>query len=172
MQQPNWFDRKFEFANNQNTMPSLIERLDGTPVRVREKLKLIDPALNKIKPENKWSILEHVGHLSDLEPLWQGRLEDILNGATELRPTDLSNRRTTEANHNLRPVQELFNDFAAMRRTTVERLQQLTEEDVFRYALHPRLKTPMRTLDLFTFVAEHDDHHLAKITEIARGKYS
>jgi hypothetical protein len=35
-------------------------------------------------------------------------------------------------------------------------------------ALHPRLKTPMRIIDLFLFVAEHDDHHLARITELAR----
>jgi hypothetical protein len=26
----------------------------------------------------------------------------------------------------------------------------------------------MRTMDLFLFVAEHDDHHLARITELAR----
>ena len=26
----------------------------------------------------------------------------------------------------------------------------------------------MRTIDLFIFVAEHDDHHLARITEIVR----
>jgi hypothetical protein len=46
----------------------------------------------------------------------------------------------------------------------------LKEEDVFKFSLHPRLKTPMRTIDLFTFVAEHDDHHLAKITEIVRSR--
>jgi len=28
------------------------------------------------------------------------------------------------------------------------------------------MKKSMRTIDLLTFVAEHDDHHLAKITEI------
>jgi hypothetical protein len=26
----------------------------------------------------------------------------------------------------------------------------------------------MRTLDLFLFVAEHDDHHLARITELVK----
>ena len=38
--------------------------------------------------------------------------------------------------------------------------------DIFRTALHPRLETPMRMMDLFYFVAEHDDHHLARITAI------
>jgi uncharacterized damage-inducible protein DinB len=170
MNQVNWFDRKFEFSGNENIMPSIIERLEGTPVRLREKLKHINPSLYQIKPDNKWSILEHIGHLSDLEPLWQGRLEDILHGEKELRPADLTNRKTSEANHNSKSVSELLNEFTALRNDTVNRLRNLTEEDVFRSALHPRLKTPMRTLDHFTFVAEHDDHHLAKISELAKAK--
>jgi len=47
-------------------------------------------------------------------------------------------------------------------------LENIPEELIFRFSLHPRLKTPMRTMDLFLFVADHDDHHLARITELAR----
>ncbi len=168
MRQVNWFDRKFEFASNQNIMPSIIERLEGTPIRVKEKLRQIDPSLYKLKPDGKWSILEHVGHLADLEPLWQGRLDDILSGKKELRPTDLDNKKTTEANHNDKPVAELLNRVESLRKITLSKLKDLDEIDVFKFSLHPRLKTPMRTIDLFTFVAEHDDHHLAKVTEIVR----
>ncbi|MBA4053734.1 MAG: DinB family protein, partial [Marivirga sp.] len=135
---------------------------------VKEKLNQIDASCYKIKPDNKWSILEHVGHLADLEPLWQGRLDDILSGKEELRPTDLQNTKTTEANHNSKQVVQLLNEFSSLRRITVDKLKNLKEEAVFLFALHPRLKTPMRTIDLFTFVAEHDDHHLAKITELSR----
>jgi uncharacterized damage-inducible protein DinB len=169
MGQVNWFDRKFDFSGDQNTIPSILERLEGTPIRLREKLKRIDPTRYIIKPENKWSILEHIGHLTDLEPLWQGRLDDIVSGREELRPTDLSNRKTTEANHNDKPVAKLVDEFSSMREITLLKLKVLTEEEIFKYALHPRLRTPMRTIDLFTFVAEHDDHHLAKITEMAAG---
>ena len=169
MRQANWFDRKFEFSCTENIMPSLIERLEGTSIRLREKMKKINLRLYTTKPEGKWSILEHIGHLADLEPLWQGRLDDILNGQQELRPTDLANKRTTEANHNSKSVTELIDNFEALRNITLGYLNNLKEEDIFKSALHPRLKTPMRTLDLFTFVAEHDDHHLAKITEIWKG---
>jgi hypothetical protein len=167
MAQINWFERKFEFNNNENTMPSVLERLEGTPIRLKEKLSLINPSLLKIKPEGKWSILEQAGHLSDIEPLWQGRLEDILSGQQALRAADLSNRLTTEANHNSRTPKELVEKFQSLRKFTVHKLRALKEEEIFKYALHPRLRTPMRTIDLFIFVAEHDDHHLAKITELA-----
>jgi hypothetical protein len=166
MGQVNWFDRKFDFSGNQNTMPTIVERLEGTPIRLRAKLSKIDERLLRVKPEGKWSILEHIGHLIDLEPLWQGRLDDILMGMDELRQTDLTNRRTTEANHNERNVKDLINDFERIRSITIDRLVGLSEHDVFKFALHPRLKTPMRTIDHFTFVAEHDDHHLAVISTL------
>jgi len=35
-------------------------------------------------------------------------------------------------------------------------------------ALHPRLQTPMRLIDHLFFIAEHDDHHLAKIGMLLR----
>jgi uncharacterized damage-inducible protein DinB len=167
MDRINWFDRKFDFSADQNILPTLIERLDGTPVRVAEKIRKIEPDRYKIKPDGKWSILEHVGHLSDLEPLWQGRLDDILNGELEMRVADLTNRQTNEANHNEESPRDLLDNFSILRTATISSLRKLKDEDVFRSALHPRLKTPMRVIDLFLFVAEHDDHHLAAITSLA-----
>ena len=35
-------------------------------------------------------------------------------------------------------------------------------------ALQPRLKTKIRVIDLVFFIAEHDDHHLARISELKR----
>lgn len=168
MKQVKWFERKFDFSGNQNTMPSLIERLSGTPLRLEYKLKSIPHEILNERYEGGWSIKENAGHLSDLEPLWQGRLEDILAGKEELRETDLLNTNTSTANHNAVPVEELVNRFKLIREQTILKLQVLKPEDIFKSALHPRLKTPMRTIDLFTFVAEHDDHHLARITELSK----
>lgn len=147
-------------------MSSVMERLIGTPARLREKIKNVEHDRLTFQPAGKWSILEHIGHLSDLEPLWQARLEDILMGRKELRLTDLSNQRTTTAGHNNKSPEELIAVVEDLRKRTMTQLTQLKEEDIFKSALHPRLQTPMRTIDLFLFVAEHDDHHLAKMTEI------
>ena len=107
-------------------------------------------------------------NLTDLEPLWQGRLEDIVNGEIELRPTDLQNNKTTFANHNEKPLNELLHSFRQIRQQTISLLEKMDEETIYKSALHPRLNTPMRTMDLFLFVAEHDDHHLARMTELVR----
>lgn len=168
MKQTKWFERKFDFSSTQNTFPSILERLRGTPARLEEKIRPLPATLLSKKINESWSIQENIGHLIDLEPLWQARLNDILDGMQDLTVADLQNTATHNANHNATPVDELLSRFRAIRQSTMELLEPLTEEHIFRSALHPRLRTPMRTMDLFLFVAEHDDHHLARITEIAR----
>lgn len=168
MKQVRWFDRRFDFDKHQNIFPAIVERLGGTPVRLEEKLAAIPEEWLRVRLDSSWSILENVGHLTDLEPLWQGRLEDFLSGAATLRPADLSNARTDAANHNASSPEALLTGFRAARAHTLHLLEGLKEEDIFREALHPRLQQPMRLMDSFLFVAEHDDHHLARITEIVR----
>ncbi len=168
MQQTKWFERKFDFSSAQNIFPSIVERLRGTPARLEERIKLLPPHILTIKHEGTWSIAENIGHLIDLEPIWQARLEDFINGKAELRPADLQNTKTHNANHNSKPISELLTLFRTVRRETVTMLENVDEKIIFRTAIHPRLKTPMRMMDSFLFTAEHDDHHLARITEIAR----
>ena len=166
MKQEKWFDRRFNFENNQNVFPSIIERLSGTPIRLEEKVKELSENILTFSMDKTWTIKENIGHLIDLETLWQGRLEDIINDQVELRSTDLQNTKTDLANHNRTSLQELLFEFRKIRKQTIETIQSINEETVFKSALHPRLNTPMRTMDLFLFVAEHDDHHLARITEL------
>ena len=166
MKQIKWFRRKFEFSLEQNIFPSIMERLEGTPIRLHHKISQIATEHLTVKLEENWSIQENIGHLIDLEPIWQGRLEDILNGTEYLRAADLENKKTDSANHNEKDIEQLLIDFINIRQTTLDKLMKLDETQIYKYALHPRLKTPMRIMDLFLFVAEHDDHHLARISEI------
>ncbi|HMB93118.1 MAG TPA: DinB family protein, partial [Rhodothermales bacterium] len=103
-----------------------------------------------------------------LEPLWIGRVEDLREGETYLRDADLSNRKTHEANHHARSIDALLHDFREVRIAFVEQLDVLDDSLIEHTALHPRLQQPMRLLDLLFFVAEHDDHHLAQITQLKR----
>ena len=161
-----WFDRKFNFENDQNIFPSILERLEGTPLRLYAKTVGLSEEQANYREDDKWSIKEQIGHLTDLEGLWQGRLADILNGEEYLRSWDLENKKTTNANHNAKALSELLSEFEAARKVTMQKLRSLDESQVFLSALHPRLHQPMRLMDLFQFVAEHDDHHLAVIQQL------
>lgn len=165
---PSWFERKFTFAFPVEVYPNLLVRLRGTPARLEELTRGLSREQLVRKPEGKWSIQENAGHLLDLEPLWLARVGDFLAGAETLTAADLTNRATHEARHNDRPLVEILAALEAARRTLVERLDALTGADFAGVALHPRLKTPMRLVDHLYFIAEHDDHHLARIWELHR----
>jgi len=85
-----------------------------------------------------------------------------------MRPADLQNKKTHEAKHNSRAVGEILGAFRTSRMMLVQQFENFGEETVSMTALHPRLQQPMRVIDLAFFVAEHDDHHLARITELIR----
>jgi hypothetical protein len=80
----------------------------------------------------------------------------------------MTNRKTHEADHNRRPLADLLQDFRRERERFVARLDAWDEGLIGLTALHPRLNQPMRVIDMAFFTAEHDDHHLARMTELAR----
>jgi uncharacterized damage-inducible protein DinB len=145
----------------------ILERLRGTPLRLELLVRSIPAEELTASRDGTWSAQANVGHLLDLEPLWYGRFEDLLAGAEELRPADLTNKKTHEADHDSRPVEELLAGFRAERSRLVERAESLGPDERGATALHPRLKQPMSMADLFFFVAEHDDQHLVRIRELA-----
>jgi uncharacterized damage-inducible protein DinB len=161
-----WFERAFPSGQPADLLPGIIERLRGTPARVVERTAGISPAVLTRRPAEAWSIQENVGHLLDLEPLWLSRVEDLAARRTKLTEADLTNRRTHEAGHNAADLAELLAAFRAARAALVGRLEAMTETEAGVTALHPRLQTPMNVVDLAFFVAEHDDYHLARITEV------
>jgi uncharacterized damage-inducible protein DinB len=163
-----WFDRKFELGLGPDAARELLERLRLTPERLADSVRGLPPETLTRRTEGKWSIQENVGHLFDLESLWDLRLDDYDAGATELHAADLENRKTHEAAHNDRSIAEILADFSAARGRIVARLARMAPADLARTALHPRLRQPMSVVDLCFFVAEHDNHHLRTIDELKR----
>jgi hypothetical protein len=169
MQRTKWTDRKFELNIPAGWLPDIVERLTGTKVRLREMVKNLSEVQASFKPHEQWSIKEHIGHLTDLEQLHEGRIDDFINRRKELRAADMSNAKTYEANHNTSKLDELLKDFENKRNTLVKRLQGLDDDTQRFESLHPRLQKPMKPVDMAFFTAEHDDHHLASIREVLNG---
>ena len=168
-QVPIWFEREFDFSFPVEQLPNLSARLRGTPARLEESLRGIPHWILIRKAQGKWSVQEHAGHLLDLEPLWLARIEDYVAGSYQLTAADLTNRKTDEANYNTRFLEEILADFREARAKLLKRVDALDQSIFARAIPHPRLKKPMRLVDHLYFVAEHDDHHLARIWELLAG---
>lgn len=161
VKQTKWIDRKFNFDFPLGIFPCLLERLRFTPIRAEIMINSIDDKILSNKPNGKWSVKEHIGHLSDVEKLWGKRIEQFLAGEKHLIAADMSNKSTTDADYNNCDTKDLLNHFKDVRSALLEKLENLDEEEVGRSALHPRLNKPMRLIDLVYFIAEHDDNELA-----------
>lgn len=164
-----WFERKFSFDFLPVWMyPNVLERVRGTPARLEDLTRSLPGEILTRREQGKWSMQEHAGHLLDLEPLGMQRLDDYEAGAGTLHAADEANRKTHEANHNTNTIENILAAFRAERMEFVRRLDEYDEAFVQRVAFHPRLKMKIRVLDLAYFIAEHDDHHLSRISELKR----
>ncbi|MDQ1558743.1 MAG: hypothetical protein QOD32_1803 [Pyrinomonadaceae bacterium] len=163
-----WFERKFTLDLPLSMYPNVLERVRGTPARLEDHLLKLPREILTRRDGDDWSIQEQAGHLLDLGALDLGRLDDYAAGLATLRAADLQNRKTHEADHNAGSIEHLLATFRAERGEFVRRLDGLDLEQVARTALHPRLKLPMRVVDFAYFIAEHDDHHLARISALLR----
>lgn len=161
-----WTERTFKFDFPIGVFPGIVERLRGTPARIAQLIEDVPHNMLIRRVHGKWSVNEHIGHLVDLDELDHTRLDEFLARAATLSAADMSNRRTDEAGYNDVAAATVLEYLRARRTELVERLEALTDEQIARSALHPRLDVSMRVVDWAYFVAEHDDHHLARIREL------
>jgi len=163
-----WIKRQFTFGLPLGMYPNVVERVRGTPARLEDLMRGVPAEILTRRDGDKWSIQEQAGHLLDLEPLGMGRLDDFEAEREILRAADMTNRKTHEANHNTNAIQNILAEFRHERMAFVRRLDGCDEAFVLRTALHPRLNEKIRVIDLSFFIAEHDDHHLARVSELKR----
>lgn len=161
-----WVERKFNFSEPVGLYPCLIERLRGAPARLEEVVSQLSQEKLTAKNGDKWSVQEHAGHLYEVDALHINRLGQFEAGLDKLVAADMSNQSTEEADYNRNTLSEVLSLFRDRRMAMVKRLETKSEAEAAQSALHPRLNTPMRLIDMVLFTAEHDDHHFAMIREL------
>jgi len=166
-----WFDKKFHFKLPQSEYNSILEKLSKNPDIIAKLVSSLSENVLTGRINNKWSIRENVGHLIDLEELHTGRIDDFISREEILRPADLNNKKTDEADHNQKSIDELLKELKSVRENFVKRMRGLDENILKRVSIHPRLQQLMRPIDMAQFVLEHDEHHIGTIKEIIK-KYS
>jgi len=161
-----WFDKKFTFAHSQDDYNKILNQLLENHEELTKMVSSLPSDKLTKKVDGKWSIQENIGHLIDLEELHDGRIDDFIAGKEILRPADLKNRKSDEANHNDKNVNDLLLELKIVRKNFVKRLQTLETKVLSRSSIHPRLKQQMKPIDMAQFVLEHDEHHIQTIKEM------
>lgn len=168
MQRIKWTDRRFNFDFPAGIYPEMIERIRGTPARLEDLFAGLSSEILTTQADGRWSMQENAGHLLDLESLVDQRIDEYVAGNATLHAADMSNRKTYEASHNEVPVESILKAFRTARHGIVNRLEGFDADLFARSALHPRLNVQMRLVDMLFFQAEHDDYHLARVSELKK----
>lgn len=164
-----WLEYRWSFDFPAGMYRPILERLRGTPDRVAAVVAGRTRAALTARGGSPWSAQEHLGHLIEVERLWETRISEFLAGADRLTAADMRNRATDAADYDRASIEEIVTRFRAVRAATLARLDPLTLGDAARAAHHPRLDRTMRLVDLCFFAAEHDDHHLALARALLAG---
>lgn len=159
-----WTDRRFTFGLPAGMLPFYLERLEGTIFRMVAKVENIPEELLSHRLDGKWSIKENIGHLAEVDEIALKRIDEMVQGVPLLSPAIFQPRQ----DYNVQPIYEVLQYFSRNRVKNLQRYGTLCEDELIRSSLHPRLKLQMTPIDLAFFDAEHDDHHLVRITEIIR----
>lgn len=156
-----WFDRKMTFGLPKEMLPFYLERLDGTLARLEKKVSGVPDSVLSSKPDGKWSVKQHIGHLSEVDGIANRRIREMLDGVPEMSPAVFEPQ-----DYNPWPMNRVLEQFREQRKANLDAYKAIPESGLLRSSLHPRLKVMMTPVDLAWFDAEHDDHHLVKINEI------
>lgn len=163
MQRLPWIERTFHWDIPIGWLENISIRLEGTPIRIQWMSNQVFDQECSISLDGKWSIKQQIGHLWDVEKLHIARMQNFIDNDSFMHPADMLNKATESADHNSKTCFELITGFRNERNHFIALLNQCNEEVHQRTLMHPRLKVLMKPVDMATFVAEHDDHHLVSI---------
>ncbi len=156
-----WFERNLKFGYPKEMLPFFLERLEGTIIRIEQKVKGVDEKILSERLNGKWCIKENIGHLAEVDEVANKRLDEIVNGAAVMSPAVFEPQ-----DYSTWPIAKVIELFKKNRLSNIKKYNAIKEGDLLKSSEHPRLKVMMTPVDLAWFDAEHDDHHLVKINEI------
>lgn len=156
-----WFERNLKFGYPKEMLPFFLERLEGTIIRIEQKVKGINDKTLSSKSNGKWSIKENIGHLAEVDEIANKRIDEMIDGAEMMSPAVFEPK-----DYSTWPIEEVLALFSRNRLDNIKKYRSIKDTDLLKPSLHPRLKVMMTPVDLAWFDAEHDDHHLVTINEI------
>jgi hypothetical protein len=143
-------------------LPFYLERLEGTATRLLQKVTGYSDGILSYRPEGKWSVKQNIGHLAEVDTIGHQRIGEMLTGVPVLSPAVFDTRQ----DYNAQTIDQVIALFAEGRLRNLRQYRRLSEGDLLKSSLHPRLRVQMTPVDLALFDADHDDHHLVAIKGI------
>lgn len=150
-------------------LKQIIENAEKDPKKIAAAVSgLPDTTLRRKPSPEKWSILEMLAHLADMEILYAYRMRQIV---ADKNPTIAPINQDDWAK-NLRymeeKVPELVATFGLMRHHNLNLLRRVQPADLEKGAFHPELNRKVTLAEMVGMLARHGPNHLEQIERIKK----
>jgi uncharacterized damage-inducible protein DinB len=142
-----------------------LDLLFSFPATLEQTLENLPKTLLLERPEQKWSIQTHAGHLLTMESLWIGRLDDFFLERPTLRPWNGTNADTEAAQFDLQNITQILDDFSSIRSAHVSMIKQNISLLSQRSCLHEGSGKQLTFQDHLKWIVNHDQEHLRIIND-------
>ncbi len=154
------------------TAEELKQRLDSAekdPKKIAAAVSGLPDSVLRYKPApEKWSILEILGHLADMEILNAYRMRQILaDKDPTIAPID-QDAWAANLGYMDEPPAELLAQFGLTRHHNLKLLRRIKLEDLSRSAFHPERNGPMTLEEIVERIATHGPNHLEQIERLKK----
>lgn len=150
----------FYYSDIPHSFSTIVTRLKETPDRLDAIITDLPGNALVLKPDGKWSIQEHIGHLLCIESLWIARLDDLVLGRETVRPWNGTNADTDAGRFNDQNIQSILRDFRQIREMHTTMLAGMENQCETLVSFHAGEGRKFRLIDLVWMMLEHDEEHL------------
>jgi uncharacterized damage-inducible protein DinB len=146
-----------------------IETLEKSPKEIAAAVSGLAPAILRYKPApDKWSILEILGHLADIEIVYAYRLRQMLaDEKPVIAPMD-QNAWAKHLGYMETAAPELVALYGLNRHHNVRLLRRLKAGDLEKAAFHPEHNKDVTVAEIVEMMAGHGKSHLGQIEQLKR----
>lgn len=148
---------------------ALLETSEKSPKQIAAAVSGIPEKTLRYKPTpDKWSILEILGHLADIEVVYAYRIRQMLaDEKPQIAPMD-QNAWAKNLGYMESSAPELVALYGLNRHANLQLLRRIRLGDLEKSAYHPELKRDVRVADILTQMAGHGANHLEQIERLKK----
>lgn len=148
---------------------ALLETSEKSPKQIAAAVSGIPEKTLRYKPTpDKWSILEILGHLADIELVYAYRIRQMLaDEKPQIAPMD-QNAWAKNLGYMESSPPELVALYGLNRHANLQLLRRIRLGDLEKSAYHPELKRDVRVADILTQMAGHGANHLEQIERLKK----
>ena len=146
-----------------------LEAAEKSPKEIAAAVSGLTPAVLRYKPApEKWSILEILGHLADIEIVYGYRLRQMLADAKPvIAPMD-QDAWAKNLGYLETPAPELVASYGLNRHHNLRLLRRLKPGDLAKSAFHPEYKKDVTVAELVEKMSGHGANHLKQIERLKK----